>query len=250
MKLIKYILPVFIGILIIPIFSLFVLSFKATDGNTFKWYLEILKNEKFMSSFLNSFITSIIVGSLTVLISYFISLAYFERKTRLIVLLAILVIGLMPPDILSVSINKFSQIIGFNKANLFFLYFGLLLYCLPFGIIILWTRYYFIDRSLITTSEDLGLNNKSIVLKIILPLSKTALISVFLFSFLLSFNEYPRTFYLSGSVEFLSEFLNGKLSSGTDNSIYAGGTFSILLTCLVILTYGKMMKYNSSHTRS
>lgn len=249
MKPIKYILLGFIGILIIPIFSLFVLSFKATDGNTFKWYLEILKNESFISAFLSSFITSITVGSLTVLLSFFISLAYFEKKPRLIVVLAVLVMGLIPPDILSVSINKFAQIIGFNSANLFFLYFGLLLYCLPFGIIILWTRYYFIDKGLITTSEDLGLNNKSIVLKIILPLSKTAMISVFLFSFLLTFNEYPRTFYLSGSVEYLSEFLNGKLSSGTDNSIYAGGTISILITCLVIVAYGIMMKYKASNVK-
>lgn len=249
MKPVKYILLCFIGLLIIPIFSLFILSFKATDGNTFKWYSEILKNENFISAFLYSFITSITIGCLTVLFSFFISLAYFEWKTRLMVILVVLVMGLIPPDILSVSINKFAQIIGFNRANLFFLYFGLLLYCLPFGIIILWTRYFFIDKGLITTSEDLGLNNKSIVLKIILPLSKTALVSVFLFSFLLTFNEYPRTFYLSGSVEYLSEFLNGKLSSGTDNSIYAGGTISILITCLVIVAYGIMMKYKSSNVK-
>ena len=122
MKPVKYILLGFIGILIIPIFSLFVLSFKATDGNTFKWYLEILKNESFISAFLSSFITSIAVGCLTVLLSFFISLSYFEKKTRLIVILAVLVMGLIPPDIVSVSINKFAQIIGFNRANLFFLY--------------------------------------------------------------------------------------------------------------------------------
>ena len=117
MKPIKYILLGFISILIIPIFSLFVLSFKATDGNTFKWYLEILKNESFISAFLSSFITSIAVGCLTVLLSFFISLSYFEKKTRLIVILAVLVMGLIPPDILSVSISKFAQVIGFNTGR-------------------------------------------------------------------------------------------------------------------------------------
>lgn len=249
MKPVKYILIGFMGILILPIFSLFALSFNATDGNMLKWYLEIFKNESFISAFLSSLIASIFVGSLTLFFSFLISLSYFEVKTRLIVIFLVLIMGLMPPDISSVSINKLCQVIGFNRANLFFLYFGLILYCLPFGIIILWTRYYFIDKQLIAAGEDLGLSNKSIVLKIILPLSKTALVSVFLFSFLLTFNEYPRTFYLSGSVEFLSEYLNGKLSSGTDNSIYAGGTISILITCLTIFIYGTIIKFENLKNR-
>jgi ABC-type spermidine/putrescine transport system permease subunit II len=54
-------------------------------------------------------------------------------------------------------------------------------------------------------------------------------------SFLLAFNEYPRTYYLSGSYELLSEFLNGKLSSGTDESIYAGGSITIFITVVSII---------------
>jgi len=245
MKSIKYILVAFIGVLIIPIFSLFVLSFKSTNGIVFKWYIEILKNESFISAFINSSLTSLTVGVLTAILSFLISLSYFQRKTRLFIIFSILVIGLMPPDIVSISINKFAQIIGFKKSNIGFLIFGLLQYCLPFGIIILWTRYYLIDKNLFITSEDLGLNKKSILLKILLPLTKTALISVFLFSFLLTFNEYPRTYYLSGSVEYLSEFLNGKLSSGTDNSIYAGGTISVIITCIIIFVYALIMKHKT-----
>jgi spermidine/putrescine transport system permease protein len=248
MKPIIYLLVGILGLLVIPIFSLFFLSFEAIDGNVFRWYLEILKNGNFISAFFISFITSLIISILTIIFSFIISLSYFQRKIRLIVILFILFMGLMPPDILSISINKLAQIIGFNKSNLFFLYFSLVQYCLPFGIIILWTRYYFIDEYLIITSQDLGLHKKSIILKILLPLSKTALISVFLFSFLLTFNEYPRTYYLSGSVEFLSEFLNGKLSSGTDNSIYAGGAISILITCFVIIAYGLILKLKSSNS--
>lgn len=144
----------------------------------------------------------------------------------------------MPPDISSVTINKLAQLIGFTSSNSLFLYLGLILYCLPFGIILLWTRYYFIEKGIFVASEDLGLSKKSIIFKVIIPISKFALINVLLFTFLLSFNEYTRTYYLSGSMEYLSEFLNGKLSSGTDNSIYAGATISIVITVLVILFYG------------
>ena len=215
MKTIKIILIATIGVLVIPIFSLFLLSFKSTNSNLFQWYIEIVNNENFISAFLNSFTTSLIVAFISVIIAFILSPTYYDRKKQIIVLLFLLLMGLMPPDVVAISINKISQIMGFNRANLIFLYFGLLIYCLPFGIIILWTRYYFIEKDLLVVSEDLGLSNNSIIFKIILPLSKTALLSVFLFSFLLSFNEYARTYYLSGSTEILSEYLNGKLSSGT-----------------------------------
>lgn len=245
MKSIKAILILIIGVLIIPIFSLFVLSFKATDGQSLKWYVEILNNYRFTTAFVNSFTTSIIVSIIATLVCFLISLAYYDKKTKLLVIFITLLLGLMPPDITAVTINKLAQIIGFYRSNVLFLYFGLLIYCLPFGVIILWTRYYFIEKGILVASEDLGLNNKSIILKIIMPLSKSALISVFLFSFLLSFNEYTRTYYLSGSEEYLSEFLNGKLSSGTDNSIYAGATISILITCCIIGLYGLYSKMQS-----
>ena len=243
MKITKIILIGFVGVLIIPIFSLFLLSFKTTNGDVFKWYIEIINNYNFISAFSCSFITSLFVAFISVIVGFLLSLAYYDRKKKIIVLLFLLLMGLMPPDVIAISINKISQIMGFNRANIFFLYFGLLIYCLPFSIIILWTRYYFIEKSLLIMSEDLGLNNKSIIFKIILPLSKSALLSVFLFSFLLSFNEYARTYYLSGSTEFLSEYLNGKLSSGTDNSIYAGGIISILINCIVIGAYSLIPKY-------
>ena len=72
---------------------------------------------------------------------------------------------------------------------------------------------------MIQVGQDLGCSNRSLFFKILIPQCQTAIISTFLFAFLLTFNEYPRTFYLSGSDVYLSEYLNGKLSSGANNSI-------------------------------
>ena len=246
MKLIKVILLFFIGILIIPIFSLIVLSFQDTNGVLFHWYFEVFRNNAFISAFSTSIITSIFVGLATIIIGFTLSLSYFSLKTRLLTIFFILIMGLIPSDIVSISINKFAQVLGFYRSNSFFLYFGLVTYCLPFTIIILWTRYYYMEKTLFAVSNDLGLNTNSIIFRILIPLSKSAIISAFLFSFLLSFNEYPRTFYLSGSTVYLSEYLNGKLSSGTNNSIYAGGSVSIFVTCIVIVIYGLALKIKST----
>lgn len=237
MKLVKLLLLIVVCILIVPIFSLFILSITNTGNNVFEWYKVILENENFSRAFLNSITISAIVSLLSVFISTYISLSYFGSKEKYVLILIIIIIGLMPADVIAISINKMGQLLGLNRSNIFFLIFSLILYCLPFTIIILWIRYYFIDVSLLKAGRDLGLNNTSMIKKIIIPLSKNAIINVFLFSFLLTFNEFTRTYYLSGSTEYLSEYLNGKLSSGTDNSIYAGATISILITIIIILVY-------------
>jgi ABC-type spermidine/putrescine transport system permease subunit II len=121
------------------------------------------------------------------------------------------------------------------NSNLFFLCVGLTLYTMPIGILLFWSRFYFIPDSLIISGSDIGMKRFYIVTKIILPLSKNTAISCALLSFLLAFNEYPRTYYLSGANVLVSEFLNGKLSSGADGSIYAGGSITIIITAVSIL---------------
>ena len=185
MEIVKSVLLILLGILFTPIISILILSFKETDGQKFKWYNEIINNDTFLSAFTYSFSTSIVVAVLNTIICFLISISYFNKKIAIWVILVVLLLGLTPPDIISVSINKMAQNIGFNRSNVLFLYFGLLLYCFPFGIIILWSRYYFIEIGIITVSEDLGLKNSSIILKIILPLSSplspsTTFVKIFL----------------------------------------------------------------------
>ncbi len=238
MKISKTILILFITILIVPIFSIVVLSFQDNDNERFRWYIEILGNSSFLSSLGLSFLISSIVALLSTTISFLTALSWFNAKQRFLVFFVIIIFGLLPPDILALSISKIPRFLGLYDLNLLFLCFGLLLYCLPFGVLIFWTRFYFIDDIILKSAKDIGFFNSSIIFKIIAPLSSMALVSCFMFSFLLSFNEYPRTYYLSGFYMLVSEFLNGKLSSGADQSIYAGGSLIILLTSISTVLLG------------
>lgn len=235
MKTAKILLILLLIVLVVPIFSILTLSFQNSGSETFKWYNEILKNKGFTGSFFLTVLVSTCTALLTLILSFAISLSWFNKKQMLIVLFLILVLGLLPPDIMALGISKIEQLLGFYSSNLLFLIIGLTMYCLPFGVLILWARFYFIEDSIITAARDLGLRKFYIVIKIILPLSSAAIVSCTMLSFLLAFNEYPRTYYLSGSYELLSEFLNGKLSSGTDESIYAGGSITIVITVVSII---------------
>lgn len=81
------------------------------------------------------------------------------------------------------------------------------------------------------------------------PLSSATVSACFFLSFLLAFNEYPRTYYLSGSDTLLSEFLNGKLSSGAEESIYAAVGGIILVTAIVTVGYVTSRRFLSGRAR-
>lgn len=242
MRAARYFLIVFLGLLTLPLASLVVLSFQNVDGEMFKWYISIMGNESFTSALLLTTGVSILVGACTVLLAFLLSLSWYDRRQLSIVLVLILVIGLLPPDIFSLGLNRFAQAIGFRSSNLFFLVLGLVSYALPIGVLLFWARYYFIDPTVIVAAKDIGMKRIPILAKVILPLSSATVTACFLLSFLLAFNEYPRTYYLSGSNTLLSEFLNGKLSSGADESIYAGGSSTILMSLVFIAGYVAVLR--------
>jgi len=236
MKIISKAILFFILILIvIPVFSVFYYSFYNIDLNVFHWYKEVLHKDEFLTAFWLSARIAIVVALATSILGFIISLAWFNKRQRYAVILLIIILGLIPPDIIALGISQFSQFLGLSNTNLFFTVIGLMLYCLPFTILILWSRYYFIDNVIIKSSRDIGMKSIHINLKIVLGLSVTALFSSFLVNFILSINEYPRTYYLSGYHNFLSEYLYSKLNSGTDESIYAGSGLTILITCSLLL---------------
>lgn len=236
MKTAKTILILLLGIMIIPIFSIIVLSFQNNNSESLKWYREIFHNENFTEAFLLSFLISVSTALLNTFLSFIISLSWFNKKQMFLVLTLILVTGLLPPDVIALSISKTAQLLGFYNSNLLFLIIGLTLYTLPFGVLMFWSRFYFIEDATIVAAKDIGVKKFYIITKIILPLSKATVISCMLLSFLLAFNEYPRTFYLSGPYVLVSEFLNGKLSSGANESIYAGGSITIIITVILIIS--------------
>jgi len=230
----KTILILFLFLMIVPILSLIAMSFERTNGIFFRWYVGIVRNEAFTSSLVLSLFVAVSSAFISTILSFAISLAFFNKTQRIIVTFLIVILGLLPSDILSLGINRLSLLLGLYNSNTILLFFGLILYCLPFCVLLFWIRYYFIDKSILIVAKDLGLNRLSIVIKILIPLTSLVLLSSLLFSFLLSFNEYTRSSYLSGSDVLLSEFLYGKLNSGTDPSIYAGGSLVIFITIIFV----------------
>lgn len=228
-------LIIFLTLTVIPIASILYLSFSNLDGDNFKWYRTILGDENFTRSLGISIFISFFVGISSALFAFVISLTWFHKNQFIIGFIMVLVLGLMPPDIIALSISQLSQILGIHRLNIAFLIFALTLYCIPFGILLIWSRYFFLDDTLLISARDLGMKKLSIIFKVIFPIVLPAIAACFLLSFLLAFNEYPRTYYLSGAHQLVSEYLYGKLSAGTDESIYAGGSLTVIITSVIVI---------------
>ena len=242
----KSILVFLLVLIMTPIFSVFFYSFYNTEMNSvFHWYDKIIENGNFLNALWLSVKISFFTSLIATFLGFILSLSWFNTKQRYSITMLIVILGLVPPDIIALGISKLSQLLNLQGSNLFFTLFALVLYTLPFIILLLWSRYYFINEEIIKSARDLGMKNKYINLKIVLPMSFSALVSVTIFSFILSFNEYPRTYYLSGYHNFLSEYLYGKLNSGLDESIYAGSSITIIITSVFLVITFLFMKLNA-----
>lgn len=72
---------------------------------------------------------------------------------------------------------------------------------------------------------------------IVLPLIRTGLISAFVFSFLLSLNEFTRAFYLAGRQNTLPVVLFGRMNAVASPTIYAmsGAIFLVSVLCVAAI---------------
>jgi len=103
-----------------------------------------------------------------------------------------------------------------------------------------------VRRSYLTAAADLGATWWRQFVDITLPLIRPGLISAFIFSFLLSLNEFTRAFYLAGRQNTLPVVLFGKMNSGASPVIYAmsGAIFLVSVACVALASLHFMLRRN------
>jgi len=108
---------------------------------------------------------------------------------------------------------------------------------MPFAFIVILTSFAAVKRTYLMAADDLGASRFRQFYDITLPLVRPGLISAFIFSFLLSLNEFTRAFYLAGRQNTLPVVLFGKMNAGASPTIYAmsGAIFLVSSACVVVV---------------
>ena len=109
-----------------------------------------------------------------------------------------------------------------------------LTWTLPFGLLIMFAVFNRFDRRYEEAARDLGATPWQTVRHVIVPILLPSLIGVGLFGFTLSYDEFARSLYTSGTFNTLPLEIYGMTTNVTTPVLYALGTVTTGVSFLVI----------------
>ena len=202
-----------------------------------KWYASLPQETALLGALEQSLIIATVTAVLATIMSLLAALAYFELRTRRTAwLLAVILPMFVPGVIQGLALSAVFTRAGI-KASMMTVIAGHLLWAMPFAFLVILTSFAAVRNSYLVAAADLGANWGRRFVDITLPLIRPGLISAFIFSFLLSLNEFTRAFYLAGRQNTLPVVLFGKMNSGASPVIYAmsGAIFLISVLCVALI---------------
>jgi spermidine/putrescine transport system permease protein len=202
------------------------------SGFSLVWYRSLIGDRRLLSALTES----IIVGSATAVVATPIGLSAalaFRAMTgrRGAFFLFILFAMFVPGTIQGLGLSVVFKALGV-KPSWITVAVGHLLWALPFAFTVSLVSLAVVRPNMIAAARDLGASYWRAFRDVTLPLVRGGIVSSFVFSFLLSFNEYARAYFLVGRQNTLPLTMFGAMNAGASPTIYA------LCGAILILSFG------------
>ncbi|KAF7598842.1 MAG: ABC transporter permease [Candidatus Dactylopiibacterium carminicum] len=265
-----YLLAAFFGAFLLflygPTLTIFVLSLQGPDGGlvfpmrglSLYWFGKLFEGIGVIdigAALMRSFKLGLCVTVLTVTLALGAGLAYRKKLWGGGPLFYITVASLIMPSIIvslgiGLSFRLFDGVLrdffvwaGWEIADSFATSMGLytsalgaqLTWTLPFGLLILFAVFNRFNAAYEEAARDLGATAFQSFRHVVLPLIGPSVVGVAMFGFTLSWDEIARTSQAIGDLNTLPLELQGLTTTVTTPVIYALGTLTTLVSCLVIL---------------
>ena len=237
-----------------PTITITILSFQGPSGGlTFPmrglslyWFGNLFEKQM-VGDFAGSFQRSIVLGLaamvVTVIVSFSAGLAFRKRFRGSSVVFYLAIASLIVPSILiSLGIGLLFLVIGVDTAWYSSAFGAHLTWTLPFGLLIMFAVFNRFDRRYEEAARDLGATSWQTIRFVVIPILLPSLIGVGLFGFTLSYDEFARSLYTSGTFNTLPLEIYGMTTNVTTPVLYALGTlttafsFAIILVSLGVIT--------------
>jgi spermidine/putrescine transport system permease protein len=218
-----------VAFIYIPPFYLLLLSFNpsllptlpAPGEASLKWYAELAGEERMLRGLRQSLLVGLATAAIATLIALPAALAYLEfRRGRAPWFNFVLFSMFVPGVVQGLSLSVIFRVIGI-KPSMLTIVAGHLLWALPFAFIVILINLSAVRRNLMLAAQDLGASRWQTFRDVTFPLIRPGVIGALLFSFLLSFNEFSRAYYLVGAQDTLPIYMFGVMNAGTSPTIYA-----------------------------
>ena len=241
--------------LYIPLFFLIVFSFNSTrqdsvfTGFSLRWYQALLEDSRLVEGFFLSLKVALISGSLSVVLgcfAAFVLVRYLRFKGRTLFYGLVNAPLVMPEVVIGLSLLLMmvavQRTLGWPDRGFITIVIGHTLLGMAYATVVIQSRLSEMDRSIEEAAMDLGCRPMQVFFLVTLPNIAPALVSAWLLSFTLSFDDVVISEFLSGpGVTTLPQVIFSYARRGVNPSIYAAATILITLVSLGIIAYSLLM---------
>lgn len=241
--------------LYIPLFFLIVFSFNSTrqdsvfTGFSLRWYQALLDDSRLVEGFFLSLKIALITGTLSVVLGCFAAfvLVRYRRFSGRTVFYGLVNAPLVMPEViiglsLLLLMVAAQRALGFPERGFVTIVIGHTLLGMAYATVVIQSRLSEMDRSIEEAAMDLGCRPLQVFLLVTLPNIAPALVSAWLLTFTLSFDDVVISEFLSGpGVTTLPQVIFSYARRGVNPSIYAAATLLIAVVSLGIIAYSLTM---------
>jgi putrescine transport system permease protein len=241
--------------LYVPLFFLIVFSFNSTrqdgvfTGFSLRWYEALWADSRLVDGFFLSLKVALLSGTLSVVLgtfAAFVLVRYLRFSGRTLFYGLVNAPLVMPEVITGLSLLLLmvfvQRIIGWPDRGFITIVVGHTLLGMAYATVVIQSRLSEVDRSIEEAAMDLGCGPMQVFFLVTLPNIAPALISSWLLSFTLSFDDVVISEFLSGpGVTTLPQVIFSYARRGVNPSIYAAATLLIAAVSLGIVIYSVFM---------
>ena len=241
--------------LYIPLLFLIVFSFNSTrqdgifTGFSLRWYAALLNDSRLVEGFFLSLKVAVLAATLSVVLGSFaayVLVRYTRFSGRTLFYGAVNAPLVMPEVIVGLSLLLLmvtvQRAIGWPDRGFITIVAGHTLLGMAYATVVIQSRLGEVDRSIEEAAMDLGCRPVQVFFLVTLPNIAPALVSSWLLTFTLSFDDVVISEFLSGpGVTTLPQVIFSYARRGVNPSIYAAATLLIAVVSLGIIAYSLTM---------
>lgn len=223
-------------VLYLPMLIMILYSFIDQGAPTLKWYSEIFQDQVLTEALQRSLLIGFGSAFVATLIGSLAAIALFKSDfvgKKILQFLATAAL-ILPELVFALALLSWFFILKF-PLSLTTVWLSHITFSLSFVILIVTARLASLDLSIEDAARDLGASEVAILVKILLPLLKPALGVSFALCFLLSFDDFLITYFVSGvGADTLPIKLYTAMKMGHSPKLNALSTLMILISAVMI----------------
>ena len=241
--------------LYIPLFFLIVFSFNSTrqdsvfTGFSLRWYEALLSDSRLVEGFFLSLKVALVTGTLSVVLgtfAAFVLVRYLRFSGRTLFYGLVNAPLVMPEVIIGMSLLLLmvavQRTLGWPDRGFITIVTGHTLLGMAYATVVIQSRLSEMNRAIEEAAMDLGCRPVQVFFLVTLPNIAPAMVSSWLLTFTLSFDDVVISEFLSGpGVTTLPQVIFSYARRGVNPSIYAAATLLIAVVSLGIITYSLLM---------